>query len=563
MLANIHVKNFAIIDEADIELSDNLNIFTGETGAGKSLLLGALNMALGVRTAKDTVRGDAEYALSELTFTDISAQLRENLEEQGIDAGDELVISKKMMNNGRSIVRINGETVTAAFVKELAGGLIDIYGQNENQLLYNTKRQLELIDGFAGKDIAVLKSNVREACSEYRKLKQEADSVSYDEKTRSRRLDLLRYETEEIEAAALKPGEEEELKERHKLLANIRLIREGLDAAYEAIDGEGRISDCLAGSIKAVSRISEFDDKLASILDSLSDIENCVSDTLREINDYNESLPDDREELVGIEERLDTISRLKAKYGNSVEETEKYYREACDELKKLEDYENYRSELEIRMKKAEKTLKDCAARLTSARRESAAAFEVKVADALAELNFNQVVFKSNLTSDKEIRPDGADECCFLISLNPGENVRPLNEIASGGELSRIMLGIKSVLAGREGVGTLIFDEIDAGISGRTAQKVSEKLCRIADGHQVVCITHLPQIAAMADSHYEIKKSVENGRTRTEISKLAPEEVRNELARLIGGAEITETVLVGADEMKSLADRKKTEIRMAK
>jgi len=560
MLVNVHVKNFAIIDEADIDLSDNLNIFTGETGAGKSLLLGALNMALGGRTPKDIVSEAADFALSELTFVNVSGQVSEKLTEQGIEASDELVISKKLMNNGRSVVRVNGETVTAAFVKELASSLIDIYGQNENQLLYSTKRQLSIIDEYAGSEADLLKADIKRAYSEYKALKQEADSCIDDEKTRARRLELLKYEIDEIEAAALKDGEEEDLKERHKLLANVQLIEEGLDCAYDCINGEGRISDSLSQAVKALSRVAEFDEKLASIVEILSDADNCISDAMREISGYSDSLPDDRGEIREIEERLDLLSGLKAKYGNSIEEINRYYDEACLELQKLEDFEGYRAGLQKKLEDAVELLTKKSAKLTVLRKKSAEQLEKKISEALLELNFNQVVFKIEMTVKDGCHSDGADECSFMISLNPGEKVKPLSEIASGGELSRIMLGIKSVMAGRDAIGTLIFDEIDAGISGRTAQKVSEKLCKIANDHQVVCITHLPQIAAMADSHYEIRKDVENGRTITAISRLSEDNIKYELARLTGGAEITETVLTGAMEMKQLADRRKQEIR---
>lgn len=560
MLVNIHVKNFAIIDEADIDLSDNLNIFTGETGAGKSLLLGALNMALGVRTPKDIVRVDAEYALSELTFNRLSAQTMEKLAEQGIEVSEELVISKKLMSNGRSVVRVNGETVTAALVKELAASLIDIYGQNENQLLSSTKRQLSIIDEFAGQEAETLKSEIKRAYSEYKQLKQEADSCIDDEKTRARRIELLKYEMAEIEAAALKEGEEQELKERHRLLANVQLIEEGLDCAYDCINGEGRISDSLAAAVRAVSRVAEFDEELAAIVETLSDADNCISDALREINSYNASLPEDRGEIHEIEERLDLLSGLKAKYGNTVEDIRTYYEEACVEAQRLEDFEGYRAELQSRLTAAAELVSQKSAGLTALRRRNAEILEKRISEALLELNFNQVIFKIVLENREGYHAEGADECSFMISLNPGERVKPLSEIASGGELSRIMLGIKSVMAGRDGIGTLVFDEIDAGISGRTAQKVSEKLCRIANDHQVVCITHLPQIAAMADSHYEIRKAVEKGRTITEINRLSEENIKFELARLMGGAEITETVLTGAVEMKALADRRKNEIR---
>ena len=561
MLTNIHVKNFAIIDEADIDLDDNLNIFTGETGAGKSLLLGALNMALGARTPKDIVRENADSALSELTFTGIGQKAREFLLEAGISADtDEAVISKKLLGNGRSVVRINGETSSASFVKELAGFLIDIYGQNEHQSLLKKEKQRDILDEFAGEDVKDLKQKVRASYELYRKLKEEEEGLSGDEQSRARRADLLTYEINEIENAALKDGEEEELKDRHKLLANARLIQEGLSEAYSLISGDGRAADSISEAIRAVSRIADFDGELGQILSSLSDIDSYLSDATREINSYMENLPDDRQELEDIEERLDLISRLKSKYGNTVQKIDEYYRNAKDELTKLQDFDGYLEGLKRKLTDAKDMLDADSRSLTKKRKAAAEGLGKKITEALLELNFNQVEFKIDVSEKPDYHADGRDDCTFMISLNPGEPIRPVQDVASGGELSRIMLGIKSVMAGKDSIGTLVFDEIDAGISGRTAQMVSEKLARIALGHQVICITHLPQIASMADSHYEIKKQVQDGKTRTLVDKLDDSGIKNELARLLGGAEITEKVYGSALEMKALADRRKTEIR---
>ena len=564
MLTNIHVKNFAIIDEADIDLNDNLNIFTGETGAGKSLLLGALNMALGARTPKDIVRESAEYALSEVTFCGIPQRVSDILKEAGIEAdGDEIVISKKLMNNGRSVVRVNGETSNASAVKELAGLLIDIYGQNEHQSLLKRENQRDILDEFAGEGIKELKQKVRTSYQEYTKLKEEASKLDGDEQSRMRRADLLEYEINEIESAGIKDGEEEELKSRHRLLANGRLISEGMSEAYQSLAGDGRASDSLSEAIRSVSKVADFDEELSGILDTISDIDSCLSDAIREISDYMEKFPDDSRELEEIEERLDLISRLKSKYGNTVSQMEEYYEKAKEELEKLRDFEGYSEKLKSKLSDAQKHLEKYSKELTLGRKKAAEGLERKITEALSELNFNQVEFKIDISERKEFHADGRDECTFMISLNPGEAIRPVQDVASGGELSRIMLGIKSVMAGEDSVGTLIFDEIDAGISGRTAQMVSEKLCRIAARHQVICITHLPQIASMADSHYEIKKSVRDGKTSTFIRKLKDNEITDELARLTGGAEITEKVRESALEMKILADSRKTEIRKSK
>ncbi len=561
MLSNIHVKNFAIIDEADIDLADNLNIFTGETGAGKSLLLGALNMALGARTPKDIISADADFALSELTFTGVSEKVRSMLEDAGISVeNDEVVISKKLMNNGRSIIRINGETSTAAYIKDLAGVLIDIYGQNEHQSLLKKESQRDILDEFGQDKILATKKKLKEAYNAYKALKDEAAELIDDAQSRKRRIDLLEYEINEIESAAIKPDEEEELKERHRFLANARLIADGLAESHDCLNGNGRAGDSISEAIRALSRISEFDGKLEEILNSLSDIDSCLSDVMRDMSDYAENLPDDRQELEEVEERLDLISRLKSKYGNTTALIDKYFENAKQELEKLRNFESYTAGLKSKLEASEKEVALLSGKLTEYRKKTALSLGEKITEALGEMNFNQVKFVIDISQKSDYHADGMDECTFMISLNPGESLKPVQEVASGGELSRIMLGIKSVMAGNDSVQTLVFDEIDAGISGRTAQMVSEKLCRIAAGHQVICITHLPQIASMADNHYEISKTVNDGKTRTGIRKLKDSEIKNELARLIGGAELTDKVYSSASEMKALADKRKADIR---
>ncbi len=561
MLSNIHVKNFAIIDEADIDLADNLNIFTGETGAGKSLLLGALNMALGARTPKDIISVDADFALSELTFTGVSEKVRLMLEDAGISVeNDEVVISKKLMNNGRSIIRINGETSTAAYIKDLAGVLIDIYGQNEHQSLLKKESQRDILDEFGQDKILATKKKLKEAYNAYKALKDEAAELIDDAQSRKRRIDLLEYEINEIESAAIKPDEEEELKERHRFLANARLIADGLAESHDCLNGNGRAGDSISEAIRALSRISEFDGKLEEILNSLSDIDSCLSDVMRDMSDYAENLPDDRQELEEVEERLDLISRLKSKYGNTTALIDKYFENAKQELEKLRNFESYTAGLKSKLEASEKEVALLSGKLTEYRKKTALSLGEKITEALGEMNFNQVKFVIDISQKSDYHADGMDECTFMISLNPGESLKPVQEVASGGELSRIILGIKSVMAGNDSVQTLVFDEIDAGISGRTAQMVSEKLCRIAAGHQVICITHLPQIASMADNHYEISKTVNDGKTRTGIRKLKDSEIKNELARLIGGAELTDKVYSSASEMKALADKRKADIR---
>lgn len=552
MLTNIHVKNFAIIDEADIDLADNLNIFTGETGAGKSLLLGALNMALGARTPKDIVSPSADFALSELTFTGISPEAVDLLKKEGFESDGEVVISKKLMNNGRSVVRVNGETSSAGFVKELAGVLIDIYGQNEHQSLLKESNQLAIVDEYAGASIEDIKAKLKAEYKRFSELKKEFDGLSDDEQARKRRADLLEYEINEIENASLKEGEEEELKDRHRLLANARLITEGLGEAYESIDGEGRASDSLSEAIRALSRIAEYDEKLSEIVDSLSDIDGVLSDAMRDINDYRDSLPDDSEELDEVEERLDLISKLKSKYGSSVTQINRYCEDAREELDRLSDYEGYSNKVKKGLADSEKKLITLCGDLTKKRKDAALKLSSMIREALEELNFNQTEFNIEITKKEGFTSNGRDECTFMMSMNPGEASRPVQDVASGGELSRIMLGIKSVMAGRDSVGTLIFDEIDTGISGRAARKVGTKLSEISRKRQVLCVTHLAQIAALSDNHLLIRKNTDDTRTYTTVHSLSHEEKVAEVARLISGDD-SDTSMQTAEELIARRD----------
>ena len=501
MLTNIHVKNFAIIDEADIDLADNLNIFTGETGAGKSLLLGALNMALGARTLKDIIRADADYALSEVTFTGIPKAAHKMLEDEGFSDTEEVVISKKLLSNGRSVLRINGETASAGFVKELAGCLIDIYGQNEHQSLLKKENQLAIVDEYAGEGIEAVKDKVKEQYKKYSGLKKECESLNDDEQARKRRADLLEYEINEIESAQVKEGEEEELKDRHKLLANARLIMEGLAEAHNAIEGDGRASDSLTEAIRALSRVSEFDERLSAMTDALADIDGVLSDAVRDINDYMDSLPDDSRELEETEERLDLIMKLKSKYGASVKQIDDYCEKAKKELEQLSDYEGYTEKLKSDYAEAEKQLIKSSRELTKMRKASAEKLGVMIKEALGELNFNQTEFTIEISEKDVYSANGTDECTFMMSMNPGESQRPLQDVASGGELSRIMLAIKTILAKKDeadhyaGIvdAVLTFDELTAWFKSRnivltrTAEANDESRARAFQdhaGHQI-------------------------------------------------------------------------------
>lgn len=560
MLANLHVKNFALIDEADIELSGNFNVLTGETGAGKSILLGAVNLALGARTPKDVVRTGADYALAELTFTGIGRETVDKCTELGITVeDDELVISRKLMAGGKSIVRVNGETLNATTVREITSDLIDIYGQNEHQSLADRHRQLGLVDRYCGADAHKLLAEVASAFDEYSALKREREGLDDDPASRQRTIDLIDYEIDEIEQAEFKEGEEDELKDEHRRLANAHVIAEQLGTASEALGDDG-CGGMIATALKALSRIAEFDDTLSGYYDTLADIDGCFSDLHRDISSYIDDMPDSEERLREVEDRLDLISRLKNKYGGSVETINRYAAERAAEREKLLSFESYVASLDRRLAEAERRLKECSGSLSECRRKGAAALAARISTALADLNFNRTVFEIALSDRGSYSAEGTDETEFMISLNPGEDPKPLARVASGGELSRIMLAVKSVMAIRDDIDTLIFDEIDTGISGRTAQMVAEKLAAISGVHQVICITHLPQIASMADTHLAIAKTADESSTHVHIRDISGEEITRELGRMLGGAEITASVLDSAREIKRLADERKAAVR---
>ncbi len=558
MLSNVHVKNFALIDEADIELAGNLNILTGETGAGKSILLGAINLALGARTSKDSVRANADYALAELTFTELNDKVLSVCEELGIDTdGDELVISRKLMQNGKSIIRINGETMNAAAARMLTCELIDIYGQNEHQSLLDAGAQLEIVDRFLGPEAVSLKSDISVEYEEYASLKKELGSLENNPLKRAREIDRIQSEILEIEQAELKEGEEEELKAERKVLANSELINEALGNACGYLYEDNACSDLISAAIKALSKVAELDENLGGYLEELNEIDSRISDVYRELEDYLDSIPQSKERLHEVEDRLDLIAGLKMKFGNSVEEIYDFLEENKIRLKKLTEFESYVFELEDKITVSERKCREHSEELSRLRLEAAEILKRQISNALLELNFNRVSFDISFTRKDELHADGIDNTQFLISMNPGEELKPLARVASGGEMSRIMLAVKSVFAKRETIGTLIFDEIDAGISGITAQKVADKLCAISSGHQVICITHLPQIAAMADAHFKVEKRVEGDKTLVDIRLLDSEGTLGEIARILGGEDSSQSVMDAASDI-----RKNTELRKA-
>ena len=552
MLLELHVKNLALIEKADVEFGEGLNILTGETGAGKSIIIGSVTMALGGKAPKGSIRPGADYAYIELVFSVTGEEKRKALRELDVEpTEDGLVIISRKLTSARSISRINDETVTMARLSQITGLLLDIHGQHEHQSLLYKSKHLEILDAYVKAATQPVKQTIADRYRIYRSLEEKLRGFDLDAESRIREADFLRFEIEEIEASALKEGEEEELTSVYRRYSHSRRIAECLGAAYEAVEGEW-----LARALKEVEQASEYDESLGGIRDQLYDADSILRDAGREMSAYLDSMEMDEETFRKTEERLDLIHNLQAKYGPTVETIFQKLEQKKKRLGELEDYDAHKKRMEQELEECRNGLEKLCTQLTGIRKKASRTLVKKIKQGLVDLNFLDVEFDMEFEKLDHFTPSGWDGAQFLISTNPGQPMRPLKDVASGGELSRIMLAIKTVLADSDVIPTLIFDEIDTGISGRTAQKVSEKLMLIARSHQVICITHLPQIAAMADSHFEIAKSASQGRTITTIRLLDRQASVEELARLLGGARITEAVLKNAGEMKELADRTK-------
>ena len=552
MLKNIHVKSFALIDEVEINLASGLNILTGETGAGKSIIIDAVNFALGQRVSKDVVRDDAEYALSELVFEINDDKTKERLNQFDIPLDDNEVLIQRKITNGKSTARINGETVTLSTLKLIAAGLIDIHGQHDNQSLLSKTSQQNLLDTILSDELKELLIrmkdtyvNLNNKISEYEQL---------NTKEAEKEIAFLQYELNEIDSASLHEGEDEALESDYKKMNNSKRIADLVSGAHRitGYDSEGAGS-LIGRALSMIRQASSIDDDAKDLELILNDIDGLLNDFNRSIADYEMSLDFSDEDYKNTEDRLNLINSLKNKYGKSIKEILDKRDEFEDELNRLLNADEYKSALLSEITYLKKEAYKLCKEISAIRKKGANKLSGEIAEALLDLNFLDSQFEIKVTSDEEnMKQSGYDDIEFFISTNPGEALKPLNQVASGGEMSRIMLAIKSVCA-NDSTATLIFDEIDTGISGRTAQKVSEKMSRIAKEHQVIVVTHLPQIAAMADTHFEISKSVNNGRTITSIETLSEEGKIKELARMLGGVTITETVIENAKDMKKQAD----------
>ena len=561
MLLNLHVKNLALIEEVDVDFEKGLIVLTGETGAGKSLILGSVNIALGNKASKDMIRKGTDYSLVELTFS-VSENCAKQLKKYDIYMEeDNIVTVTRKISEGRSISKINGETVNIKTLKNVMSLLIDIHGQHDHQSLLYTKNHLDILDKFAKDSILELKEKIKEEYSKYTKLIKKLEEFNIDEGQKAREIEFAEYEVNEIESANLKPEEDVQVEEEFKKLSNSKEIVSALSEIYNALSYEtaGGLGDIINKAVMDINSIKGMDEKISQFQTELYDIDNLCRELTSQIYDYNSGMDFNPEYVREVEERLDVINHLKLKYGNSIEEILRYKEEKEEYLEKLNNMTDEMESVKNQISELEGTLNNLCTKLSEQRKKAAKELEVLVKQALVDLNFAAVEFEIQITRKESIGENGFDNVEFMISTNPGESVKPLVKVASGGELSRIMLAIKSILATEDDIDTLIFDEIDTGISGQTAMKVAEKMAKISRNHQVICISHLSQIAAMADSHYLIKKTADENSTTTSIKKLTRQQSIEELVRINGGSGITEAGLIHATEMKDLADRTKSNL----
>lgn len=554
MLLELNVKDIALVQKAQVAFGEGVNILTGETGTGKSVIIDSAMLALGAKARTDIIRQGAEYAYIELVF-DVDAAQCARLKAIGIkpDENGLLIVSRRIMP-GKSISRINDETVTAGVLKKAAELLLDVYGQNEYYTLKDKHKHLELLDEYAGERVIGLQNETAQAYNDYKAAVKEADRYQLDDKERARQTDLLSFELNEIDEAGLKPGEEEELALRFKKLNNAKKILEAVSLA------DGILSECDTGRAAAeLEHAMRYDDGLKSAYDELMDAQSILNSCIADLRAYADGLELDESVLDEIESRLDLIRRLELKYGQSIDEILQYREHIAAELEDMKQYELNKEAAKLKLTKAEEQLYSSCETLSSQRKKEAESFCRAIEQELKDLGFEKPSISMEF-KQRAPQADGYDDVCFESALNPGEKKKPLADVASGGELSRVMLAIKTILAETDAMPTLIFDEIDTGISGRTAQRVAEKLDVIGMRHQVICVSHLPQIAAMADTHFVISKAERDGRNITSIAKLDKQGSVAELARLLGGEQITKAVSDNAAELLELAQAGKRKRR---
>ncbi len=565
MLSELNIKNFALIDELNIEFQSGFSVLTGETGAGKSIILDALDILMGARAYKEVIRTEQSSAYIEaLFYPDKKEEIDEILSENGVSTEDEmLLISREINQDGRNKGRINGQLVTVSLIQDIAPYLVDIHGQHEQQSLLDEDTHLMILDQYIKNDIKDLKREVEDYFSEIKKVNNKLNNIDIDEQSRARKIDLYQFQIDEISKANLEVGEDESLFKKYKKLSNLEEIYALCGEIESFINAEDYnqqgMMDQVGHYMKDLEEYTEYDDSLADFHQSLKNIYYELQELSFSLDDYISTVEFDKNELSKIEERLDLINRLKRKYGDSIQEILDYKSALEEKLSELKNQEKIIDELQNKLKKLKKQYDKKAQKLSNIRKKEAEKFESDLKNELKDLAMEKARLKVDFKQASR-SAEGIDDVKFMISTNPGEDLKPLSKIISGGELSRIMLGFKNIMADIDRVETIVFDEVDKGIGGKTAQKLAEKLYRISNKRQVICVSHLPQVASMGDNHYYINKvTTKEKKTVTNIQKLDKKEIIEELARMLGGVKLTDTTKNHAREMLKMAEEKQQSI----
>lgn len=558
MLEKLHIKNFALITELEVKFKAGLNVLTGETGAGKSIIFDAINFVLGEKADKEQIKSGTDAAEVWAVFSVDNDFVKERLADKGVQPDDEgcVLLERSFGTDGKSNCKINGKTATVGMLKEISEYLVDIHGQYDHQSLLKNDSQLVLLDRLCGDDVKANLKKIKDRFKGFKETLKMLEDLNGDDADREAKIDLYKFQINEIKMANLKPGEEEELNEKREVMVNgVKLKKfsdEALDVLYRSDSNSA--SDKIAQALDAVSSITRVDAAQAPIEESLESIAAQLEGVIEKLRHYSDSIDTDPKDLDDIEMRLQLIYDMKKKYGSTIEEINAFVDKAEEKLTFIENSAEMLMEYQIRKEADERIINKLADEVSEARHQEAQHLGKQIEDVLYDLGMINAVFNVSVTPATELNEYGKDKVEFLISANLGEEPKPLNKIASGGEMSRVMLALKVILADVDQIGTFIFDEIDTGISGRTAQRVAEKMAKVAKSHQILCITHLPQIAAMADTHYLIDKISADDGTTTTVTQLGDNEVEEELARLIGGAKITDATRNAAKDMKAMANR---------
>ena len=550
MLQELSIKDFAIIDEIQISFQPKMTVLTGETGAGKSIIIDALGLLAGGRGSTEFIRKGEKKAVIQGLFTlPREANTYNILEEYGIDSEDgQIILQRDLYRGGRNICRINGMMVNLATLRKVGETLIDIHGQNEHQELMKPENHIDLLDEY-DKKTSQLRNQYQVVYQNYRKLKLSMEKKEADEKAWAQRLDMLNFQVKEIEEAGLKINEEDELVEEKNKLDNFQAIHDALELSYQILSGEKiDVVGNLGNAMNELSDVSDLSENLQEINTKISDAFYSLEDVARDISDELDSMEWNGERLNEIEERLELIHQLKRKYGDTIEDILHYHSRIEKELREMENAEQNSEKQERQLSEALEKVKELAIKLSKQRKKSAKKLEKMIHEQLSALYMDKAVFEVKFLNNSKLYSKGIDKVEFYIQTNPGEEMGPLAKIASGGELSRIMLALKTIFSQKMGVTSIIFDEVDTGVSGRVAQAIAEKISQISNNSQVLCITHLPQVAAIADNHYYISKSVNDGRTETSLEELDEKQKIREIARMLSGSEITELTLKHAEEL---------------